>query len=463
MNTQKPVTAILIGAGQRGAEAYGSYALQYPEQIRFIAVAEPDLERRKRFAKAHHISEENTFASWEELLSRGKFADAAFVTTQDQQHTAPAVSAMQAGYHVLLEKPMAVIERECKLLVEVARQTNRQLHICHVLRYTPHFQKMNEIIQSGVLGDIIDIAHRENVSYWHMAHSFVRGNWNNEAKSSPMILAKCCHDFDILLWLLGERCIHLSSIGSLAHFRPENAPPGAPERCLDGCPAADTCPYEANFIYTHLIPLWHSFGETAHGFNRIAVAAHQKYPALTRALTPIIPSLRQITGYWGWPRSVAAKEPTMESLQEALQTGPYGLCVYRCDNDVVDHQVVSMMFESGTTVTLTMHGHSNIEGRSTRIEGTRGQLEAFFGIGGGWIEVRQHRSGSSKRYTTGSSEGHGHGGGDQGLMNAFVKSLNNAGEQALTTADQSLESHLMAFAAEKARLEERVVRMDEMR
>lgn len=463
----KPIEAILIGAGQRGAESYAPYALQHPDQLRFVAVAEPDPGRRARFAAQHGIPPDRQCEFWEELLARPQFAEAVLVCTQDWQHTAPAMAAMQAGYHVLLEKPMATTADECRQLVRTSEETNRQLHICHVLRYTKHFQTMRKILQSGVLGEVIDVAHRENVGYFHMAHSYVRGNWRNSSQSSPMILAKCCHDFDILLWLLSElsqpggpparKCLRLSSAGSLAHFRPENAPPGAPQRCLEGCPASKSCLYYAPWIYLDLVPFWRSFTETATGFPAWATRTYLEKPWLIRGLAKIFPPLRQITEYRGWPLSVLTPDPTRENILKALQEGPYGRCVYHCDNDVVDHQTVLMEFEGGLPVTLTMHGHSHIEYRTTRIEGTRARLLAEFGNGGSFIQIDEHHNDRTTRYNTSPSGSSGHGGGDHALMKAFVDSIRGRGEGAFTMARAALTSHLMAFAAEEARLNGGVV------
>lgn len=454
---EKPLSAILIGAGQRGAEAYAPYALRHPEQLRFVAVAEPIAGRRERFAAQHHLPPENTYESWEPLLERPKLADAALVCTQDQQHTAPALAALRRGYDLLLEKPMATRRDDCIQLVEAAEQAGRQLHICHVLRYTPHFQKMRQLVQSGRLGQVVDVDHRENVSYWHMAHSFVRGNWANSLQSSPMILAKCCHDFDILGWVLGRKCEQLSSVGSLVQFRPENAPSGAPQYCLDGCPAADECPYYAPLIYLELTPLWRSYSGTASGFPRLAARLQELNPGLVRALSPLVPPLRQLSGYRGWPISVVADDPTPDNLLQALRHGPYGRCVYHCDNDVVDHQTVLMRFEGGLGVTLTMQGYSHIEYRTTRIDGSRSTLLAEFGLGGSWIEVYDHRSGRRTHIDTSAPAGTGHGGGDETLMAAFVQALQGGSQEALTLGRQSLISHLLAFAAEQARLEGRVI------
>jgi predicted dehydrogenase len=457
------VDAVLIGAGQRGAEAFAPYALENPHRMRFVAVAEPDHERRTAFAAQHHIPGERQFESWESLLRKPPMGQAALVCTPDREHSGPALAALQAGYHVLLEKPMAPTEGECRQLVDASNRTGRQLHVAHVLRYTRHFQKMRALLQSGVLGDIVNISHRENVSWWHMAHSYVRGNWADASQSSPMILAKCCHDFDILIWMLGRDCESLSSFGSLIHFRPERAPQGATAYCLDGCPAAETCPYYAPFIYIDLLPLWRSFAATAPPLPGILAQAQEKAPRLVKMLSLVEPVLGKAVDYRGWPRSVVSRDPTPENLLMALQRGPYGRCVYHCDNDAVDNQVVAMQFEGGLTVTLTMQGHSHLEGRTTRVEGSRASLAAHFGIGGSWIEINEHRSDQRTRYNTSAALGTAHGGGDHALLEAFLECISADGKDALSLADQALESHLLAFAAETSRLEKRVVDMHQFR
>ena len=457
------LNAVLIGAGQRGTEAFAPYALQHPDRLRFVAVAEPDPARRAAFAAQHQIPLQNCFESWDGLLEKPAMGQVALVCTPDRLHTTPTLAALQAGYHVLLEKPMAPTPGECRALIEEAARCGRQLHVAHVLRYTRHFNRMREILRSGQLGEIVNISHRENVSWWHMAHSYVRGNWANSAQSNPMILAKCCHDFDILIWLLERECLRLSSFGSLAHFRPEKAPPGVPDYCLDGCPLSDTCPYYAPFIYVDLLPFWRSFAASAPPPVGMLARWQEKAPGLIKLLSYPAPILRQAVHYRGWPSSVVAQPPTPENLLEALKRGPYGRCVYHCGNDVVDNQVVAVQFEGDLTVTLTMHGHSHIEGRRTRIEGSLGSLRAWFGIGGSWIEVSQHRSNRRVRYDTSAPLGEGHGGGDQGLLEAFLSSVAGEGRQDLSLAEQALESHLLAFAAETARLEGRVVEMRQFR
>jgi predicted dehydrogenase len=460
----QPIKAVLVGAGQRGMGSYGPYAIHHPDEINFIAVAEPVPDRRLSFAEQHNIPTENQYPSWEELLRKPRLGEAALICTQDQMHTEPTISALIAGYDVLLEKPMAPTLDECRVLVKTAAENSRQLHICHVLRYTRHFKKMKAVVESGVLGDIVNVSHRENVAWYHMAHSFVRGNWRNLAQSTPMILAKCCHDLDILVWLLDDHCETLNSVGDLIHYRVENAPEGATKRCLDGCAVIDTCRYYAPFIYVDHTPLWRSIADTGKGIEKWATSTIQTNPGLIKILSKFIPDLKILVDYRGWPSSAVADDATPENIMTALMDGPYGRCVYHCDNDVVDNQVVSMKFQTGTSVTLTMHGHSHLEGRSTRIEGSNATLMAEFSYGGSWVEVNEHRSDRRTRYDTTASLESGHGGGDFGLMAGFVRALREKDENlALTSARTSLESHLMAFAAEDARLNTKTVKMEDYR
>lgn len=406
-----PIELVALGAGHRARDAYGPYVRAHPDEARFVAVAEPNPVRRQQFADQFEIDAEHCFDSWQELLDRPQLAPALLNLTQDQMHADSAVAALERGYHVLLEKPMAQTPEDCVRLVQASERTGRILQICHVLRFTPFFNALHEIITSGRLGEIISVEHRENIAYSHMAHSFVRGNWRNRALSSPLILAKCCHDFDILYWNHG-RCRRLSSVGSLKHFRPENAPVGAPLRCLDGCPVADECPFYAPRIYT--------------GPENI------------------------------WMQATLSEIPTLEARMEALRTGPYGRCVYHCDNDVVDHQIVAMEMESGVSVSLNFVGHSHREGRTLRVDGSRATLRAAFLSGDQRMTIYDHLTNEAQEIALPQAEDD-HGGGDAGLMRAFLAALRSGHRETLTSARNAMESHLMAFAAEEARVTGTVV------
>ncbi len=412
----QPIEAVMIGAGGRGYYSYGPYALRHPDRIRFTAIVEPHDERRRRFAEAHSIPPERQFSAWQDLYALGQIAPALLNCTLDRMHLDSTLPALELGYDVLLEKPMVNTLAGNVRLVREAEQRGRLLMICHVLRYTSFFSTLHDIITSGRLGNVITFEHRENVVYWHMGHSFVRGNWGNSELESPMILAKCCHDMDILFWNMGP-VARLNSFGSLIHYREENAPPGSPERCTDGCPVADDCPWYAPRLY-----MQHNTG---------------------------------------WPVSVIAEDTNLEVRQRALETGPYGRCIYRCDNNVVDHQTVNMEFESGATGVLFMHGHSHEECRTMRYDGTRATLRAKFSHAIDSIEIHDHLSSHVEKITPDRGDT-GHGGGDEGIMDAFVQALRDP-STAMTTARESLESHLMAFAAEEARVNGSIIDMDEFR
>jgi predicted dehydrogenase len=405
-----PIDAVLIGAGERGTFAYGDTALRHPGHLRFVAVAEPDPERRARFARRHNLPPDRCFAMWEELITAGRLAPALLCCTLDRLHVAPAVAALDAGYHVLLEKPIAITPQECIRLVQAGERAGRLLMICHVLRYTPFFSTLHRVISSGRLGEIVTVEHRENVAYWHMAHSYVRGNWRNTAQAGPMILTKCCHDLDLLVWMMnGNPVVRLTSSGSLFHFRPENAPPGATPRCTDGCPAADVCPFYAPRLY--------------------------------------------LTDDVGWPTETISVDLSYEGRLHALQNGPYGRCVYDVDNDVVDHQAVTLEHRSGAVTTLIMHGHSDREERTMRYDGTCATLRGrFSNAGASSITLHDHLTGEVEHVRLPESGESRHGGGDLGVLMAFAQAVRDAGAGALTSARNSLESHLLASAAERARV-----------
>jgi predicted dehydrogenase len=414
----KPITAVLLGAGNRGS-TYSNFAWHHPTELEVIAVAEPQADRRAKIAGLHDIPVERQFTDWRDALAVGKMADVVINCTMDRTHMESTVAALNAGYDMLLEKPMSPILHENVRLVQLAEEKGRLLQICHVLRYSPFFQKVREIVQSGRLGRVVSMDHRENLIYWHMAHSYVRGNWRNSDTSGPMILAKCCHDLDILYWILRQPVTHLNSFGTLTHFKPENAPEGAPLRCTDGCPAADVCKYYAPRIYATA-----DDGPTQNALT------------LTR---------------------------TVEARLEALKTSVYGRCVYHCDNNVVDHQTVNMERADGTTVALLMNGQGYEEGRTLRIDGTRATLLGKFRAHANKIVIHDHLTDSTEYVDVPDRDQSGHGGGDWGVVRSFVNAMRGTPDDSLTTARESLESHLLAFAAEESRLQHTTINMPEYR
>ena len=408
----KPITAVVLGAGSRGS-IYASYANEHPEELQIVAIAEPRQDRLDALAETVGVSQEYRFRHWADLLAQPKLADCAFICTLDDDHTAPALKAMELGYHLLLEKPMSNQEEECRLIAQTAEESGCALAVCHVLRYTPFYMTLKALIDNGQVGQVTTINQIENVGYWHQAHSFVRGNWRNSKETSPMILQKSCHDMDIILWLMGSRCTRVQSFGSLKHFTPENAPADAAKRCLDGCPHVETCPYSAPKLYLDM--------------NRT-----------------------------GWPVDVITTDLSEDGRRKALEEGPYGRCVYHCDNDVVDRQVVNLEFENGSVATFTMTAFSADFFRELKIFGTEGQIRANMGT----KEIILHRFGEEPKTIPVDigMEASGHGGGDYGIMADFLRILREGGESR-SSAAVSLQSHLICFAAERSRNEHIVVEL----
>lgn len=413
----EPVRAVLVGAGARGMDVYAAYALAHKTELQFVAVAEPDEKKRQRFCALHGIPPERAYKDYEELFAAGCLGDCAFICTQDRLHTRPALMALELGYDVLLEKPMATTREECELLVRTAQQLDRKLMLCHVLRYTRFFSKIRELLDSGIIGTLVGIAQNEDIGYWHFAHSYVRGEWRRADTASPMILAKCCHDLDILRWLSGSRCTSVYSTGRLYHFKAENAPEGAPARCLDGCAHLRTCPYYAPAQY--------------------------------------------LTEDTDWPTAVISPDRSIEARTRALETGPYGRCVYRCDNDVCDRQSVILEFENGVHATFTASAFSEKMDRRIVLDGTNGRITGS--LEANTIELLQFSTGLHETLTLSAQvDTLGHGGGDQHLIADFVDLVRNGSAQAKTMARDSLESHLIAFAAEESRQTGRPVAMQQI-
>ena len=403
----KKVTAVLVGAGGRGNE-YSTYSLEHPDELQMVAVVEPVKERRELYAKKYGIAPENCFSDYPELFARGKIADCAFICTQDQMHYEPTMMAIDCGYDILLEKPMSPNLDECVAMANHAAEKGVLLSLCYVLRFTEIFQKIKQLLDDGEIGRLIAIQHNENVGFWHMAHSFVRGNWRNKSLSSPMILQKCCHDMDILLWLVGASCTRLTSFGNLMHFKEENAPEDAPAHCLDGCVHRDECPYFAPRFY-----------------------------------------LEDLEEKGGTFAKVVSLQTDKKSLLDALKDGPYGRCVYHCDNDVVDHQVVNLEFDNGVTASMTMCAFTNKCERIINLMGTKGQIRG--NMEENEIIVEDFASGNTTKIKVKVPKG-GHSGSDVSMMKDFVELVAGGGTaKSVSAASESIESHLMALAAEDSR------------
>lgn len=411
------VTLALVGAGLRG-QTYARLAVA-AGLGRVVAVAEPDPRRREAAAAEFGIAADRVFGDWAELAGAGRLADAAIVATQDRLHRDPAVRLAGLGYHLLLEKPMAPTEREAVDIAAAALRNGTIVAVCHVLRYTPYTRLLRRALAEGRIGRLVSVQHLEPVGWWHHAHSFVRGNWSSTERSGPMLLTKSCHDIDWLVHLVGAIPERVSSFGALSHFRADQRPEGAADRCLD-CRVEPACPYSAKRLYL------------------AALADPDRH---------------------FWPLGAVTGEATEPAVLHALRTGPYGRCVYAADNDVVDHQEVIMAFPGGVTCSFTMSAFTPAEHRRTRVMGTHGYLDGD----GERLRYVDFRTGAEEVLEVeagGSSAADGHGGGDRGLTEAFLAAV-AAGDPALVSSDaaQSLATHRVVWAAEHARLGGRVVHL----
>lgn len=420
---KQPVTLAIVGAGMRG-QAYANFALEHPDLAKVVAVAEPRDFQRERMVQAHGIPAENVFVTWEDLAAKPRLADAAIICTQDRMHLAPMLAAAPKGYAILMEKPMATSLAECERIVACARAYGNIFAVCHVLLYTDFTIRLKALLDSGLIGEVVNVQHLEPVGWWHQAHSFVRGNWANEGESTFMLLAKCCHDIDWLRHIMGRPCRSVASFGSLRHFRASERPAGAADRCLD-CSVEAACPYSAKRFYLDQFDRdW---------INRYCVA-------------------------------VITDDHTPEGVKKALREGPYGRCVYACDNDVVDNQIVALDFADGATASLTMTAFAPQSDRKTRLFGTRGYIETDS------AQIRHFDFVSEKSATIdtrvfddASKAVVSHGGGDHGIMKAFVEAVASGDQRRVWSGPaETLASHRIVFAAEKARRENRVVEMREL-
>lgn len=416
----KKLKVILIGAGGRG-NMYTSKMTE--DKYEVIAVADPNPDCIKRVKDRHRIPDNMCFRGWEEILSLPKFADIAIIATSDKQHFDPVMKAISLGYDILLEKPAAPTAKECLAIADAATKKGVKVLVCHVLRYTPFFSKIKEMISNGDLGEIISVHHNENVGFIHHSHSYVRGNWGNTERSSNMLLAKSCHDIDIMQWLIDSKCVNVQSFGSLSHFKAENAPEESTEYCID-CPLKGKCYYDATKIYS--------------------------------------PEMKE----WYLTHATKKDEPTEEDIRRVLTETQYGKCVYKCDNDVVDHQVVNLEYENGAVASFNMSSF-NDGGRYIRIMGTKGEI--FGNMNANTLDfysfdTMKHEILHPWELNLGDSIVHGHGGGDDGIIETLYDYIANGYEgNMLSKIEVSVDNHLTVFAAEKSRLEKTVVNMDEFK
>ncbi len=414
------IKVAIIGLGGRGGEAYGRYVDNLKDMYDIVSICDIDPVRLNKYKEIFEVKEENAFLSEDEFFKE-KRADILFVCTQDQLHVRMAKKGLLLGYDLLLEKPISDKAEELNELVELQKKTGRTIMVCHVLRYTTAVRKLKSLLNSGIIGQLVSIDHTENVVYWHEAHSYVRGNWAVREETTPMIMAKCCHDLDLLQYYIGSKATSVASMGSLFYFKKENKPEGAADRCTK-CRYVDSCTYSAKRIYID------SF---------IAAGSPENL----------------------WPHAAItdAYPITVEALYDSLNNGRYGRCVFSCENNVVDNQTSIIQFENGVTATLKMEAFVRDGGRDTNFYGTLGEI--IFEESKGIITVKTFK-GETTVYNIkeledelgGFGDG-GHGGGDGRMIIKLYNVLTGKADDVDTSIESSCESHFIAVAAEESRLE----------
>jgi len=411
---KNPVEVLIIGAGNRGMYKFGELCKREDINMKVVGVADPDDEKREKMKKEHNIPEENCFKSGEQALKQKRFCDAVINATPDKKHHKISIMALEKGYNLLLEKPMATTAKDCVDIVNAQKKSGKVLSVAHVLRYSPFFQELKKFLDSKELGNMLDIELLEEVGYWHFAHSFVRGNWRKKKDSGPVILTKSCHDMDILTWLIGGDIGILSSTGSLKRFKRQHAPMGSTKRCTEKCKVKKTCPYNAERFYLSV-----------------------KDPGSVK-----------------WPLNVISPiDKSIKARKKALKEGQYGRCVWKCDNDVCDNQNVNIDFLNGVNARFKLTAFGAESTRKIRIYLEGGEIHGDLGKGNiRIIKYKGIKGGDEIKNIEVSAKG-AHGGGDEFLLKSFVKAISEKDKASnLTTAKQSLQSHLMAFAAEQSRL-----------
>lgn len=404
-------TVAIIGVGARGGDTYGPLIYAKKDKFKIVALCDLKKDRLDRFGEEFEVPENARFQCEDEFFKE-KRADLLLVATQDQDHVGHCLKGFALGYDIMTEKPLTDKKEECEALLAAQKKSGRKALVCHVLRYAPAFIKVRELLDKGVIGRLVAIDALERVGSWHQAHSYVRGNWRTTKHAAPMILAKCCHDLDLLQYYAKSKCTSVSSVGECTFFNAQNMPAGGAKRCVD-CAVEKDCPYSAKHIY---LTLWKKKG-----------------------------SPEDL-----WPFNVIAPAPlTEEKLMKAVQEGPYGRCVFACDNDVVDHQQTMITFENGVKATLTMTGFTYGGGRRISFYGTMGEMildekegKIFIGryeLDPEYIDISEL-----------AEKGYAHGGGDNGLINSLYDMLcGNAAE--VTSFEASVESHLIGICAEESR------------
>ena len=402
------VKVAIIGFGSRG-RMFGDL-IKADDTVELIAVADT-VEASRMLAVEYGVNEAMCFDGADSFFAQGKICDAVFICTQDAQHIYMTMKALELGYDICLEKPAAVNMEDCIKIRDTANRLGRKVMLTHVMRYAPFYQQIKKMIDAGVLGEIVTINQTENVAHWHFALSYVRGPWRKMADSSATIVAKCCHDLDLINWLIPSKCTSVSSYGNLFYFNRAHAPEGSADYCADcDSQVRENCLYNAYKIYPQ------------------------------RMGTYVVGGTARFRG-----RNV---HEILDQKEDVI-----GRCVFRGDNDAIDNQVVNMLFENGATAHLTMTAFSQRCYRFVKVHGTKGEVYGDAEKGVLYLtEYGKSMQTVDVNKLTDKSLDDGHGGGDYYLYRDFIDYITeNSPSMTRTTINDSMECHLMGFLAEESR------------
>ena len=402
----KTLNCAILGYGNRGS-VYADL-LYKTDGVKISAVCDVNPDAVELAKEKYGLADEQCFTS-EEKFFRARRGEACVIATMDKLHVRHAGSALALGYDVLLEKPIATSYADCVEIERIAEKHGSKILVCHVLRYTAFFRKIKELLEKGEIGEITSVSESEDVDFVHYWLSFLHGNWHKEENSSPIILQKCCHDFDIIGWLTGKKCRRVSSFGHLNVYKKENKPADAAEYCFE-CPRVKNCEYSGIRIMCNQ-PLW-------------------------------------LKGYY------PEMEMTDAGVEKILsdKTNPFSKCAFNGDNDVMTDQIVNMYCEDGVLVQTLMSGFSSGGRREITIHASRGEIYGYMGAEEVLVKYKPFQRAPETFDLTKNSAVSGHGGGDENIIRSFVGYVRDGKDDGmLSTIEDSILSHKIAFAAEESR------------
>ena len=427
----KKLKTVLVGAGDRG-KIYCDYALKHPEELDVVAVVDVNEFVLNVAADRYHVPVECRFTDLDAFINSGISCDFIVNATMDEMHYETAMKIIRAGINLILEKPITSKIEELMDIERTATEMGVKVLICHVLRYTPFYRSIKEIIDSGELGKVMNMQLNEHIWHGHFVNAYVRGKWRNEnVCGSGLLLAKCCHDTDLLSWLNNTtKPMYVSSFGSRSFFTERNAPEGATQYCYN-------CPHNENCM-----------------FNAYKFEIEKDF----------IP-------FYTWARlNKPLDEITLEEKVEFLKTDVYGQCVYKTDMDIVDRQSVAVEFENGSTATLNMVGGASAAGRHLHVICEYGEIFGYieenkyvvrtFNKDKVWHEDEIVDLNELAALQGDDNSVTGHYGGDYNLMRDAVRYFSGGGESiSVTKLADSVNGHLIVYAAEQSRKERKIVKI----